>query len=244
MSDKVMFDKVKENYGRIANSEMVNVTSTCCEPATEVDQEGSCCESGRDTDGVLSLGCYSKLIEKANLNEGDVVLDLGSGPGHDLIQAAEIVGSKGRAIGVDMTDEMIILGKKNTAHLSNVEILKGNLQDIPLPDNSVDVIISNCVFNLAPDKLKAFTEAYRVLKPGGRIIESDIALDYELTEEEKNQSQVYSGCIGGAISIDEYQKYMGLAGFSDIKADTLFKGKYRIMGKDYEYNSVLFQGKK
>ena len=193
---------------------------------------------------MLSIGCYSKLLEKANLKEGEIVLDLGSGPGHDLIQASEIVGSKGKAIGVDMPDEMIDLGKKNTAHLSNVEILKGNLQDIPLPDNSVDVIISNCVFNLAPDKLKAFTEAYRVLKPGGRIVESDVALDYELSEEEKNQSQVYSGCIGGAISIDEYVKYIKMAGFKDIKTENLFKSKYRIKGKDYEYNSVLFQGRK
>ena len=233
MSDKVMFDKVKENYGKIANLEMVNVNSSCCGSTSE-----------RESGEVLSLGCYSKLVENANLNEGEVVLDLGSGPAHDLIQAAEIVGSKGKAIGVDMTDEMILLGKKNTAHLTNVEILKGNLQDIPLPDNSVDVIISNCVFNLAPNKLKAFTEAYRVLKPGGRIVESDVALDYELTEEEKNQSQVYSGCIGGAISIDEYRKFMKLAGFSDIKADTLHKGKYTIMGKDYEYKSVLFQGRK
>lgn len=241
MSDKVMFDKVKDNYGKIASLEMINVNSGCCE-TSETNIDGSCCESERNSDGVLSLGCYSKLIEKASLQESEVVLDLGSGPGHDLIQAAEIVGSKGKAIGVDMTDEMIALGKKNTSHLSNVEIIKGNLQDIPLPDNSVDVIISNCVFNLAPDKLKAFTEAYRVLKPGGRIVESDVALDYELTEEEKNQSQVYSGCIGGAISIDEYVKYIAMAGFKGIKTETLFKGRYRIMGKDYEYNSVLFQG--
>ncbi len=243
MSDKIMFDKVKENYSKIANLEMINVNSGCCESTDDGTIGGSCCESA-STGEVLSLGCYSKLIETANLNEGDTVLDLGSGPGHDLIQASEIVGSKGRAIGVDMTDKMLQLGRKNTAHLANVEILEGNLQDIPLPDNSVDVIISNCVFNLAPNKLKAFTEAYRVLKPGGRIVESDIALDYELSEEEKNQSQVYSGCIGGAISIDEYVKFMRLAGFDDIKTEALHKGTYHIRGKVYEYNSVLFQGTK
>ena len=243
MSDKITFDKVKENYGKIASLEMINVNSSCCETGdTAID--GSCCESTRDSGEVLSLGCYSQLIEKAKLNEGDTVLDLGSGPGHDLIQASEIVGSKGRAIGVDMTDEMLKLGRKNTAHLPNVEILEGNLQDIPLPDNSVDVIISNCVFNLAPDKLKAFKEAYRVLKPGGRIVESDIALDYDLSEEEKNQSQVYSGCIGGAISIDEYVKFMRQAGFDDIKTESLHKGSYRINAKKYEYDSVLFQGTK
>lgn len=231
MSDELIFDQVKEDYGNIAKVELIKPTS------------GSCCGPTDDT-GVLSLGCFSHLVEKAEIKEGEIILDLGSGPGHDLIRAAEVTGPLGRAIGLDMTDEMLELGRKNTAHLSNVEIIKGNLQKIPLDDNTVDVIISNCVINLTPDKTKAFSEAYRVLKPGGRIIESDIALDYDLSEEDKGIQRVYTGCIAGAVSIKKYVDSMMSAGFKDIKADIQFDGKYNISGKEYDYKSVLFSGYK
>lgn len=229
MSDELRFEQVKEDYGNIAKVELIKPpSSSCCEPA--------------DDKGVLSLGCYSHLVEKAEIKEGEIVLDLGSGPGHDLIRAAEVTGPTGRAIGLDMTDEMLELGRQNTVHLENIEIIRGNLQNIPLDDNTVDVIISNCVFNLTPDKAKAFREAHRVLKPGGRIIESDIALDHELSEEAKGIQKVYTGCIAGAISIKGYVDNMASAGFEHIKAETQFDGKYKISGKDYEYKSVLFSG--
>lgn len=232
--EQEIFDKVKASYGHIAELAMSNQNAGCC--GTE--------SSNSKSEDVLSLGCYNGLVTKAGIKEGQTVVDLGSGPGRDLIEAAKIIGEAGKAIGIDMTDQMIELGKKNTADLKNVEIIKGNLQEIPLDDNTVDVIISNCVFNLTANKYKAFSEAYRVLKPGGRIVESDVALDYELSDEERNQQQVYSGCIGGAVSIQEYVHHMERAGFKNIKAEIQFTGNYLLGGKQYEYKSVLFSGEK
>ncbi|MCY3414285.1 MAG: methyltransferase domain-containing protein [Candidatus Heimdallarchaeota archaeon] len=234
MKEQEVFNKVKEQYGNFAKQQMVK-------PLNMIEQ--SCCSSAPEQE-IPSLGCYNNLIEAAGIKEGEIVLDLGSGPGHDLLMAADVVGPTGKAIGVDMTQEMLELGRKNAAGYKNVEILEGNLQAIPLEDNSVDVIISNCVFNLTPDKSQAFKEAYRVLKPGGRIIESDIALRDELPDEVKNDDQVYCGCVGGALKKEEYLTHMRDAGFSEVEGEELFEGSYTIKGKQYEYISVLFKGYK
>lgn len=242
MSDQKIFIIVKENYGSIARAELSNESSSGCCSTTS-----ACCEPSTiqiNTKETLSLGCYNNLVEASTLEEGLTVLDLGCGPGHDLIEAAKIVGDKGKAFGLDMTDEMLELAKENTKNMQNVQIIKGNLQNIPLPDNSVDVIISNCVFNLAPDKELAFQEAYRVLKPEGRIVESDITLEYDLDSEDTKDDSVYCGCIGGAIEKNSYINHIKKAGFEAIETEVLFEGEYLINGKKYPYHSVLFSAHK
>jgi len=155
----------------------------------------------------------------AGLREGETVLDLGSGGGIDVILAAHRVGPKGKAIGVDMTDEMISLANKNAAEagVENVEFRKGDIEELPVEDGSVDVIISNCVINLAPDKNKVFAEAYRVLKPGGRFIVSDIVTDGGLPDHVKNDLDSWAGCVAGAIDICDYIKKLKGAGFTEVE---------------------------
>jgi len=155
----------------------------------------------------------------AGLKEGETVLDLGSGGGIDVILAAHRVGPKGKAIGVDMTDEMISLANKNAteAGVENVEFRKGDIEDLPVEDGSVDVIISNCVINLAPDKDRVFSEAYRVLKPGGRFIVSDIITDGGLPDHVKDDLDSWAGCIAGAIDGGDYIEKLRRAGFTDVE---------------------------
>jgi arsenite methyltransferase len=155
----------------------------------------------------------------AGLREGETVLDLGSGGGIDVILAAHRVGPKGKAIGVDMTDEMISLANKNAAEagVENVEFRKGDIEDLPVEDGSVDVIISNCVINLAPDKERVFAEAYRVLKPGGRFIVSDIITDGGLPDNVKNNLDSWADCVAGAIDGGDYIDKLRGAGFQDVE---------------------------
>jgi SAM-dependent methyltransferase len=163
----------------------------------------------------LGLGCGNPLAF-GKIKEGDIVLDLGSGAGIDAILAAQKVGEKGKVIGVDMTEEMIEKAKGNAKKQSikNVEFLLGEIENLPLSDNSVDTIITNCVINLTPDKAKTFSEAYRVLKQGGRIYLSDIVLLKELTEEQRNNKELISGCVAGALLKDDYLNKIKQAGFS------------------------------
>ncbi len=155
----------------------------------------------------------------AGLREGETVLDLGSGGGIDVILAAQRVGPKGKAIGVDMTDEMISLANKNAAEagVENVEFRKGDIEKLPVEDESVDVIISNCVINLAPDKDRVFAEAYRVLKPGGRFIVSDIVTDGGLPDHVKNDLDSWAGCVAGAIDSGDFIKKLKGAGFTEVE---------------------------
>jgi arsenite methyltransferase len=155
----------------------------------------------------------------ASLREGETVLDLGSGGGIDVILAAHRVGPKGKAIGVDMTDEMISLANKNAAEagVENVDFRKGDIEELPVEDGSIDVIISNCVINLAPDKDRVFAEAYRVLKPGGRFIVSDIVTDGGLPENVKNDLDSWAECVAGAIEGGDYVKKLKEAGFMDVE---------------------------
>lgn len=162
----------------------------------------------------LGLGCGNPLAF-GRIKEGDTVLDLGSGAGIDAILAARKVGSNGKVIGVDMTEEMIEKAKENAKKqgVNNVEFLLGEIENLPLKDNSVDTIVTNCVINLTLNKAKTFSEAYRVLKQGGRIYLSDIVLLKELTEEQRNNKQLISGCVAGALLRDDYLNKIKGAGF-------------------------------
>jgi arsenite methyltransferase len=166
----------------------------------------------------LGLGCGNP-VALASLREGDTVLDLGSGAGFDCFLAANRVGQKGKVIGVDMTPEMLQKARENAnkGKYQNVEFRLGEIENLPAADNSVDVIISNCVINLAPDKGRVFREAFRVLRAGGRLMVSDIVLNRELPEFVLNSIAAYVGCVGGAAKKDEYLKAMEAAGFQDVK---------------------------
>lgn len=163
----------------------------------------------------LGLGCGNPLAF-GKIKKGDVVLDLGSGAGIDAILAAKKVGLKGKVIGVDITEEMIEKAKDNAEkqEVKNIEFLLGEIENLPLADNSVDTIITNCVINLTPDKAKTFSEAYRVLKPGGKIYLSDIVLLKELTLEQRNNKELISGCVAGALLRDDYLNKIKVAGFN------------------------------
>lgn len=163
----------------------------------------------------LGLGCGNPLAF-GRIKEGDIVLDLGSGAGIDAILAARKVGEKGKVIGVDMTEEMIEKAKENAKKqgIKNVEFLLGEIENLPIADNSVDTIITNCVINLTPEKTKTFNEAYRVLKPGGNIYLSDIVLLQELSEEQRNNKELISGCVAGALLRDDYLSKIKQAGFN------------------------------
>jgi arsenite methyltransferase len=166
---------------------------------------------------LASLGCGNPTAV-ADLQPGERVLDLGSGGGIDVLLSAKRVGPTGRAIGLDMTDEMLALAQQNLAEsgLTNVEFVRGTIEDIPLPAASVDVVISNCVINLAADKAAVFREIARVLKPGGRMGVSDIVADDELTPEERAERGSYAGCIAGALSFAEYRAGLEAAGLREI----------------------------
>lgn len=167
---------------------------------------------------IYGLGCGNPTA-LAELKEGEVVLDLGSGGGIDVFLAANKVGKSGKVIGVDMTEEMIKNARKNAenANYENVEFRLGEIEELPIENDSIDVIISNCVINLTPDKLVAYKEAFRVLKPGGRIMVSDLVTDGELPEEIKQSFEAWSECTAGAIEKEEYLDKIKNAGFSDIE---------------------------
>jgi SAM-dependent methyltransferase len=173
-----------------------------------------------DAAKLASLGCGNPTAV-AELREGDVVLDLGSGGGIDVILSAKRVGPTGTAYGVDMTDEMLDLARRNAAEagVSNVHFLKGVIEDVPLPGSSVDVVISNCVVNLSTDKAAVLTEVARVLKPGGRIGISDVVAEDRLSPEERAARGSYVGCIAGALSKGEYVEGLTAAGFRDVSVE-------------------------
>jgi arsenite methyltransferase len=197
----------------------------CCGPTTlEIDDTfGSALYSARERDSLpvaavaASLGCGNPTAV-AELREGETVLDLGSGGGIDVLLSARRVGSSGFVYGVDMTDEMLDLARANAekAGATNVQFLKGTIENIPLPDGSVDVVISNCVINLSVDKPRVLAEIFRVLAPGGRIGVSDVVADDELTPAERAARGSYVGCIAGALSRAEYVEGLAAAGFVDV----------------------------
>jgi ubiquinone/menaquinone biosynthesis C-methylase UbiE len=214
---------VKEKYTEIANQSKEENEASCC-------GVGGCCTvdhavfaedysklGGYSEDADLGLGCGIPT-EFAQIKEGDTVLDLGSGAGNDCFVARELVGVSGKVMGVDMTDVMIEKARENTGKLNfnNVEFRKGDIENLPVGGNQVDVVISNCVLNLVPNKEKAFAETFRVLKPGGHFSVSDVVLKGDLPENLKNDAEMYAGCVSGAIQLDEYLNLIAKAGFTDV----------------------------
>jgi arsenite methyltransferase len=191
--------------------------SSSCDPITS-DLYDEAQKSGLPEKAVLaSLGCGNPTA-LAELKPGETVLDLGSGGGIDVLLSAKRVGSSGKAYGLDMTDDMVALARENQrkAGLDNVEFLKGEIENIPLPDNSVDVIISNCVINLSADKDKVMSEALRVLKPGGRFAVSDVVVRGEVPAEVRKSMELWVGCVAGALEEMDYIKKLARAGFDAI----------------------------
>jgi arsenite methyltransferase len=226
MSSEDVKATVRERYGQVAQRVAEGSNTSC--------GSGSCCGGGDDpitshlypeaetaclpTEAVLaSLGCGNPTA-LAELHEGEVVLDLGSGGGIDVLLSARRVGPTGKAYGLDMTDEMLALARENQrkAGVENVEFLKGEIEAIPLPESSVDVVISNCVINLSTDKSRVLTEAFRVLKPGGRFAVSDVVIRGEVPPEVRRSMELWVGCIAGALNEQEYHQRLWEAGFEDI----------------------------
>lgn len=220
---------VKEKYGQAAlrvksgGSSCCGATvasDSCCDPITSNLYDSS--QAGQIPEEALlaSLGCGNPTA-LARLNPGEVVLDLGSGGGIDVLLSARRVGPTGKAYGLDMTDEMLALANENKrkAGAENVEFLKGEIENIPLPDNSVDVIISNCVINLSSDKNRVLREAFRVLKPGGRFAVSDVVTRGVISEEIRKSILLWVGCIAGALDEAEYRDKLASAGFEQIEIE-------------------------
>ena len=224
-------DTVREKYGEAARRVKSGATaacgcgpsgtSACCDPITSNLYGEADAAAVPDTALRASLGCGNPTA-LAELHPGDTVLDLGSGGGIDVILSARRVGPGGKAYGLDMTDDMLALAEENTrkAGVTNVEFLKGQIEQIPLPDNAVDVIISNCVINLAADKDTVLREARRVLKPGGRFAVSDVVIRGEIPPAVRQSMELWVGCVAGALTDDEYRRKLEAAGFTDIELDT------------------------
>ena len=217
---------VQEKYGAIATAVTQSSTTTgCCGPSACGcgDAITSNLYSDAETSGLpagavaASLGCGNPTA-LLTLEPGQTVLDLGSGGGIDVLLSAKRVGPAGKAYGLDMTDEMLALARENQrkAGATNVEFLKGTIEAIPLPDNSVDVVISNCVINLSSDKDAVLREAFRVLKPGGRFAVSDVIVRGEVPAEVRRNMELWVGCIAGALDDDEYAAKLRAAGFSNV----------------------------
>lgn len=235
MSTQNIKEVVREKYGQAA-LRVHTGGSSCCGASAALD---GCCDpittnlydagqAGQIPEEALraSLGCGNPTA-LAQLSAGETVLDLGSGGGIDVLLSARRVGPAGKAYGLDMTDEMLALARENQrkAGVDNVEFLKGEIEDIPLPDNCVDVIISNCVINLSADKDRVLSEAFRVLKPGGRLAVSDVVVHGEVPEEMRQNMMLWVGCIAGALQDTEYTSKLAAAGFEgvDIEPTRLYK---------------------
>jgi arsenite methyltransferase len=228
MTDAIK-DVVQQKYGEAARRVVAGQSNSCCGAAacgTDVDPitRGLYDQSQTSIlpeDAVkASLGCGNPTA-LAELKAGETVLDLGSGGGIDVLLSARRVGPSGKAYGLDMTDDMLALARENQkkSGVENVEFLKGEIENIPLPDNSVDVIISNCVINLSADKSKVLREAFRVLKPGGRFAVSDVVVRGEVPEEIRRSLLLWVGCIAGALNDDDYVAKLTAAGFSSIEIE-------------------------
>ena len=221
---------VKQKYGQAALRVKAGARNSCCGASAATDM---CCDpitsnlyeasqAGQIPEEALlaSLGCGNPTA-LVSLNAGEVVLDLGSGGGIDVLLSARRVGPAGKAYGLDMTDEMLALANENKrqAGAENVEFLKGEIEHIPLPENSVDVIISNCVINLSADKDRVLSEAFRVLKPGGRFAVSDVVTKGAMKQEIRESVLLWAGCVAGALEEDEYRLKLASAGFEQVEIE-------------------------
>ncbi|HVB55051.1 MAG TPA: arsenite methyltransferase [Candidatus Acidoferrales bacterium] len=229
MKDTDIKDVVKEKYGQAALRVYSGGSSCCgasaalgsgCDPITSNLYDDSQADQIPTEAMLASLGCGNPTA-LAKLNPGEVVLDLGSGGGIDVLLSARRVGPGGKAYGLDMTDEMLALANENKkkAGAENAEFLKGEIENIPLPDRSVDVIISNCVINLSADKDRVLREAFRVLKPGGRLAVSDVVTRGEMQPEIRKSVLLWVGCIAGALEEKEYRSKLADAGFEHVEVE-------------------------
>lgn len=231
-SEKEIKEIVRDKYAQIAVGAEKGLHSSCCGEGAKSKAASSCGCGGSEltdfsddytklkgysADADLNLGC-GVPTKHAGIKEGDTVVDLGSGAGNDVFVTRAIVGDTGKVVGLDMTEEMIAKAEKNNAKLGykNVEFKLGEIEDMPLPDNFADVVISNCVLNLVPNKGKAFSEIYRVLKKSGHFCISDIVTKGELPEKTKKSAELYAGCISGALKEEDYLGVIEAAGFKDI----------------------------
>jgi arsenite methyltransferase len=230
--EKEIKQTVGERYAQLARQATQRASSSCCSP------QPSCCSPAESQvvnpisgqiyapedlkelplEAVLASAGCGNPVALAELHPGELVLDLGSGGGIDVLLSARRVGPTGRAYGLDMVDEMLELARQNQqkAGIENVEFLKGEMEDVPLPDNFVDVVISNCVVNLSSDKDSVLREAFRVLKPGGRLAVSDIVYRGGMPEELRRNMEMWAGCLAGALEEEEYVGKLKAAGFQDI----------------------------
>src|SRR5215213_4897055 len=221
---------VRQRYGQAAREVTEGARTSCCStsccggtaenPITSNLYSPAETETLPEKAVLASLGCGNPTA-LAELHQGEVVLDLGSGGGIDVLLSARRVGATGKAYGLDMTEEMLALARENQqeAGVENVEFLKGEIEAIPLPDNSVDVIISNCVINLSSDKSQALREAFRVLKPGGRFAVSDVVVRGELPADIRRSMELWVGCVAGALSEEEYTRLLQQSGFEDASVE-------------------------
>ena len=219
---------VKEKYGEIANQTKEQNESSCCGAS-------GCCSTvdyavfsenynnleGYNPDADLGLGCGIPT-QFAGIKKGDHVLDLGSGAGNDCFVARAIVGDSGKVTGLDFTDAMLAKADENNKKLgfTNVDFVKGDIEDMPFPDKSFDVIVSNCVLNLVPDKNKAFIQIMRVLRPNGHFCVSDVVIKGNLPEKLRKDAEMYAGCVSGAIDISEYLGIINMQGFKNVSVHT------------------------
>lgn len=233
MENKEIKKIVKKAYSKIA-SKKCSCQCGCNSSEKEIAEQIGYLKKDiiNFSDANLGLGCGNP-VALSKIKEGEIVLDLGSGAGFDAFLAIQKVGKTGKVIGVDMTEKMIEKAKTNAKKYGykNVEFKLGDIEDLPLEDNSVDVIISNCVINLAPDKEKVFSESYRVLKKEGRIYISDIVLLGKLSEKQKKDKKLLSGCVAGALQKEDYIEKMQKAGF-----------KVKVLGEDKKISKTQYQG--
>lgn len=229
MNDMIKEREIKRAV-RIGYAQIAKQASSCC------SSKGSCCGTlpaeqigkmmgyskeellAAPPESNLGLGCGNP-VAMADIKEGEYVLDMGCGAGFDCFLASKAVGPAGKVIGVDMTNEMVDRAKANARRggYTNMDFRQGELENMPVADNYIDLVISNCVINLVPNKVRAFKEAFRVLKPGGRLIVSDIVLNKELPDFVKSSTGAYIGCLSGAVMADEYQSAISKAGFEKVK---------------------------
>ncbi|MBG0860554.1 MAG: arsenite methyltransferase [Bacteroidales bacterium] len=215
---------VKEKYGKIAeqsnSGQSSCCSSSCCGPQVDytVFSENYETKEGYNPDADLNLGCGIPT-DFAGIKPGDHVLDLGSGAGNDCFVARAITGENGKIIGLDMTEQMISKAKENCSKLNfkNVEFVLGDIEEMPFDDKQFDVVISNCVLNLVPDKSKAFSEIFRVLKTGGHFCVSDVVIKGALSDKMKKDAEMYAGCVSGASEMTEYLKIIENSGFLNVK---------------------------
>ncbi|MDO8615806.1 MAG: arsenite methyltransferase [Dehalococcoidia bacterium] len=224
-NDAEIKEEVRKRYA--ARAQEVQQGSDCCggDDASAISSRLYTTDEIRDLPQeavVASLGCGNPVAIAA-IQEGETVLDLGSGGGIDVLLSARRVGPAGKAYGLDMTDEMLELARANAgkAGVTNAEFLKGEMENMPLPDGEIDVIISNCVVNLSPDKDRVLSEAYRVLKPGGRLAIADIVTRGQMPSALKRSIELWAGCIAGALEENEYSEKLRAAGFADIEIETV-----------------------